>query len=96
TILTFSDPVSHFIGSNFGRIKLVNERKNVEGTIAGIIIGTLLASFFVHFWLAFIASLAAMLFELLGIKLAESEIDDNLLIPLVAGTTMFLILRFLG
>lgn len=95
TILTFADPISHFIGSNFGKIKLASERKNIEGTIAGIITGTLFASFFVPIWLAFAASFAAMFFELLGIKLAEEEIDDNLLIPLVSGTTMFLITKFL-
>ncbi len=94
-ILTFADPISHFIGSNFGKIKLASERKNIEGTIAGIITGTIFALFFVPVWLAFAASFAAMFFELLGIKLAEEEIDDNLLIPLVAGTTMFLINKFL-
>lgn len=91
-ILTFSDPVSHFIGTTFGKIKSsVNFRKNIEGTIAGIIAGAFFASFFIHPLLAFTASFSAMLFELLGVKLANEEIDDNLLIPLVAGTTLFLL-----
>lgn len=92
-ILTFADPLSHFVGSNFGKIKLANERKNIEGTFAGVVSGTIFASFFVNPLLAFTASFSAMVFELLGIKFAEAEIDDNLLIPLVAGTTIFLILK---
>jgi dolichol kinase len=94
-ILTFSDPVSHFVGRNFGKIKLINKRKNIEGTIAGIIAGTLFSSFFVPIWLSFIGSLFAMLFELAGMKMAGESIDDNLLIPLIAGTSMFLVVRFL-
>jgi dolichol kinase len=94
-ILTFADPISNFVGSSFGIIKLASERKNIEGTFAGVVSGTIFASFFVNPLLAFTASLVAMVFELVGIKLAEAEIDDNLLIPLVAGTTIFLITKFL-
>lgn len=95
-ILTFADSISHFVGSNFGRTKSsINRKKNIEGTIAGILAGTLFASFFIHPFLALVGSAAAMLLELAGIKMGKEEIDDNLLIPLVAGTTMFLVLRFL-
>ena len=85
-ILTFADPLSCIIGSSFGKIKLINE-KNIEGTIAGIFIGTLLASLFVPVYLAFIGSLFAMIFELTF----SDVVDDNLLIPLIAGTIMYLL-----
>lgn len=95
-ILTFSDPVSHFIGSNFGKLKSpLNRRKNIEGTIAGVIVGSIFASFFVNPLVALVGNLAAMVFELAGIQLANNEVDDNLLIPLVAGTTIFLFLRYI-
>jgi len=91
-ILTFSDPVSHFIGKNFGKISSsLNRKKKVEGTIAGILFGTFFASFFVPLWLAFIGSLFGMIAELMGMRMAEQEIDDNIIIPLVAGTIMHLI-----
>ena len=91
-ILTFADPASHFIGRNFGKItSSLNRKKKVEGTIAGILLGTFFASFFVPLWLAFIGSLFGMIAELAGMRMAEQEIDDNIIIPLVAGTVMHLI-----
>lgn len=90
-ILTFSDPISHFIGSNFGKVpSSLNKRKKVEGTIAGILAGMVFATFLVPIWLSFIGSLFAMILELIGVRMGGNEIDDNLLIPLVSGTIMHL------
>jgi len=87
-ILTFSDPISHLVGSTFGKTKIVSKRKNIEGTVAGIAVGTALGSFLIPVWLAFIASLSAMIIELLELKVEGHIIDDNLLIPLTAGTIL--------
>jgi dolichol kinase len=96
TILVFADPISHIVGSNFGKIKsILNSKKNIEGTIAGTIISTIIALSFVPFYLAFSAALISMIFELLTIKIQDIQLDDNLIIPLIAGTVMFLIMRFL-
>jgi dolichol kinase len=95
-ILAFADPISYLIGKVFGKTKSpLNPKKNIEGNIAGALISSLFALFFVQFYLAFSAALIAMIFELLVIKIKDTQLDDNLIIPLVAGTTMFLILRFL-
>ena len=92
-ILTFADPVSHFIGSNFGKYKTeLNKKKNLEGTFSGIIIGTLFASFFISPLVAFFGSFFAMILELAGIAMGNTQIDDNLIIPLVAGTVMHIII----
>ena len=94
-ILTFADPVSHFVGSNFGKTSLFNKKKYIEGTIVGIFIGTLFASFFVSPILAFLGAGIAMFLEAVEIAMADKTIDDNLLIPLASGTIMHLIgLRF--
>jgi len=91
-ILTFSDPTSHFIGKNFGKISSsLNKKKKVEGTLTGILFGTFFANFFVPLWLAFIGSLFGMIAELMGMRMAEQEVDDNIIIPLVAGTIMHLV-----
>ena len=96
TILTFADPISHLVGSIFGKTKsFFDKRKNIEGHIAGALISSLIAMFFVSPALAIAGSLAAMTFESIIIEIQKIELDDNLLIPLVAGTTMFLIVRFL-
>jgi len=96
TILTFADPISHLIGKLFGRTKsFLDKKKNIEGHIAGTIIGSLFAMFFVHPILAFSGALAAMLFEAIIIEIQKVQLDDNLIIPLAAGTAMFLIVEFL-
>jgi len=96
-ILTFSDSISLLIGKYFGKTKsILNKNKNIEGTIAGILIGPIFACFFVPFYLAFAGSLTAGISELLTIKIGNIKIDDNLIIPLAAGTIIFLIGRFLA
>ncbi len=96
TILTFADPISHLIGKLFGKTKsFLDKKKNIEGHIAGIIISSLFAMFFVHPILAFSGALVAMLFEAIIIEIQKVQLDDNLIIPLAAGTTMFLIVEFL-
>mgnify|MGYP000610226245 CR=1 FL=1 len=95
TILVFADPVSYLIGKIFGKTKSVLDRtRNIEGHIAAALIGSLLAMFFVPFYLSAIGTLTSMLFELLTIKIQNIKVDDNLIIPLAAGTAMFLITKF--
>jgi dolichol kinase len=91
-ILTFSDPISHFVGSNFGkRASSFDRKKNIEGTVAGIIVGFIMASFFISPLLAFTGSFFAMMLELAGIRMAGEKVDDNLLIPIVSGTIIYLL-----
>ena len=95
-ILIFADPTSHLVGKLFGRTRsFLDRRKNIEGNIAGFIVSSLFAMFFVHPVLAISGSLIAMLFESLIIEIQKIQLDDNLIIPLAAGTTMLLIVRFL-
>src|SRR4030043_1784744 len=95
-ILIFADPLSYLIGKYFGKTKsFLDRRKNIEGNIAGFIVSSLLALFFVPPTLAIAGSLAAMLFESLIIEIQKIELDENLIIPLAAGTIMFLIRTFL-
>ena len=94
-ILTFADPVSHFIGSNFGKTFLINKRKYIEGSIAGILVGSIFAGFFVNIFIAFLGCFVAMFIEAAEIAMGGEKVDDNLFIPLVAGTVMHLLqLRF--
>jgi dolichol kinase len=48
------------------------------------------ASLFVPFVYAFIAAIVALIAEILVIKLGEDPVDDNIIIPLVAGTILYL------
>lgn len=96
SILVFADPISHLVGKFLGKTKsFLDKTKNIEGHIAGALVSSLIAMFFVSPVLAIAGSIMAMLFESIIIEIQKIELDDNLIIPLVAGTTMFLIVRFL-
>lgn len=85
-ILSFGDSFSPLIGK-FGNIKyFLNEKKNLEGIFVGIGFATLTACLFVSITAAFFGSLIAMLIE--GIDL---KINDNVLIPIIAGTVIYLL-----
>jgi len=89
-ILTFGDSVSHLIGLIGRRQSFLDPTKNIEGTIAGILAATIFASFFIPLLYALIASVVAMLAETISFKLEGDNVDDNLIIPLVAGTILYL------
>ena len=94
-ILTFSDSVSHVIGMLGKQKNPLDLSKNLEGTVFGIIVGTTAASFFVPLFFAFTASFFAAVAETLSFKFQEEKVDDNLIVPLVAGTVIFLLQKFL-
>lgn len=94
-IMAVGDSVTNIVGRHFGKIQNpFNSKKNLEGTIVAIIASTLAAFYFVPFWPAFLASAISMAIESidLGWKRFEIEIDDNVIIPLVAGTVMTILL----
>ncbi len=94
-ILALGDSTSHIFGVKFGKIKHpLTDKKFIEGTIAGILAGFLGALFFVSWTEALIASLIAMIAEGIELKIGAEEVDDNLVIPLVAGATIWFLRLF--
>jgi|WetSurMetagenome_2_1015567.scaffolds.fasta_scaffold263422_2 dolichol kinase len=96
-ILTFADPVSHF-ASSFGKIKYpkpFNTNKTIVSTLLGITAGFIAGSIFIGWSYALIASILAMIAEAMVIKIWEDYVDDNYLIPLVAGTSIFLLQKII-
>lgn len=88
-IMAVGDAITSIIGTYFGKIKNpFNQKKHLEGTILAIIASTLAAYFFVSFEKAFLASTAAMLIESIDIRYLDKAIDDNVVIPIVAGVVM--------
>ncbi|MCK4669604.1 MAG: hypothetical protein KAT43_00250 [Nanoarchaeota archaeon] len=89
-ILAIGDSFTNIFGP-FGKMKTkLHRKKFLEGTIAGIIGATLGAMLFVPFGIAFVATLVAMFAEL--VDLEKYYLDDNILIPVVAGLIMTLLL----
>ena len=91
-ILTLGDSTSLLFGTFLGKTKLkFNNLKKLEGILAGIFFAFLGSLFFVNITESFFSSLIAMIVEGAGLKIGVSDIDDNLIIPLVAGTVIYLI-----
>jgi len=97
-ILTLGDSISHIVGGKYGRLRnLFNgkSKKLYEGTIAGTLAGFLGALIFIPATEAFLASFTAMVAEVIKIDFNDHTLDDNLVVPLVAGTVIFLLRTYL-
>jgi dolichol kinase len=86
-ILALGDSFSTLAGKRYGRHKLFYSReKSVEGTIGGFLPAFLGAMIFVSPQIALAGALMGMAVESL-----PGKIDDNIIIPVVAGLFMFLL-----
>lgn len=89
-ILAVGDSLCRLAGSR-GYLKHPwNSEKFIEGAVVGGIFATLAATPFVGILPAFCAAAIAMFVESLDLRINNLRIDDNLTIPLVAGTVMYL------
>ena len=94
-VLAFADSIGHLFGLRFGRIRHpFVSTKFLEGWIVGLASGFIGALIFVPWHEALAASFFAMLVEGIEIKIGTDEVDDNLIIPLVAATAISAV-RFL-
>lgn len=91
-ILAFGDGVSPIFGIYYGKTKTaLSDTKLLEGTLVGILCATIAAIYFVPWYEALIAATVAMGLEATEIKLNNKILDDNILVPLAAGTTIVLL-----
>ena len=94
-ILALGDSVSRLVGP-YGYLRHpFHSEKFLEGVIAGAFAATLGAMFFVNFVQAFFASSITMLIEGIDLEIKNFKVDDNLMIPVVAGFVIWLI-KILG
>ena len=94
-VLALGDSVSHLYGLHYGKIKHpLSKTKFLEGTIAGFIAGFIGAFVFLPWHEAFFASLAAMIAESAEINAGMQQVDDNLVVPFVAGAAVWVVRLF--
>ena len=87
TILTLGDGTAKIMGKKFGVTPVpYNKAKKLEGTIAGIIAATIGCLLFVSPYKAIIVSTICMIVESIPLP-----INDNILIPLIAGLLLIII-----
>ena len=90
-VLAFGDSVSHLFGATYGKIKHpFTDKKFLEGMIMGFIAAFIGAKFFLPWSEALIASFFAMVAEGIEMKIGAEQIDDNIVIPLVAGISIYI------
>ena len=91
-VLALGDSISHMYGLHYGKIKHpLSKTKYIEGTIAGFLAGFIGAWIFLPWHEALFASLIAMVVEAVEIKIGTEQVDDNLIIPVVAGAVVYII-----
>jgi dolichol kinase len=89
-ILALGDAMPHFV-SHMAKIKHpFNDVKYVEAGLFGAAMAFMGAVWFVGNLEALLASLAAMFIEGIDLKIAI-DVDDNMIIPVVAGTVIWLV-----
>jgi len=89
-VLAFADSIGHLFGIKFGKIPHpFISTKFLEGWFVGFIAGFIGAFIFVPWPQAIAASFFAMLVEGIEVKIGAEEVDDNLIIPLVAAIAIF-------
>jgi len=96
-VLALGDTFGAIIGP-FGSIRHprpFSQEKFIEGSVMAIIAGFVGAIIFVRPLEAFFASLIAILVEVAEIKMLNEKIDDNILIPLIAGAVITLMRVYL-
>lgn len=90
-ILTFGDSLAPVAGIYLGRVRSrLNGRRFVEGFVIGFVFAVAAAAFFVPLIPALLGSFAALGFEFLELKFNGFSVDDNLMVPLIAGAVIYL------
>lgn len=91
-ILAVGDTVALWYGVFFGKVPCPwNKKKDLDARLFAALLCTLLLLPVLPWWHALIASGAAMIAESFDLKIGSLHIDDNFLIPLVAGIIIILL-----
>ena len=89
-ILAVGDAVADFVSLGFGGTQTVITKATfLEGTVAGIITSTLAAWLYVPLLPALVASTLALIVEAGEIHIGNHHVDDNIIIPLIAGIVLW-------
>ncbi|MBU0616213.1 MAG: phosphatidate cytidylyltransferase [Planctomycetes bacterium] len=93
--LSVSDALASLVGIRFGRVRLGS--KSLEGSAAFFVSAAIIALLIMRSapLVAIVGAAVATLTEALPLKVAGRKLDDNLTIPLVAGTAMTLLTKTL-
>ena len=90
--LTIADSFSSLYGIMFGKIKNpLNRKKSVEGAVFALLFLFFVLMLFLPVFDAFFLSVLCVLFETIELKVFGRVLDDNIYLPLLAGTVILLL-----
>lgn len=97
-VLFVGDSAACFYGIYFGKIKIPwSPKKHLDAALIGAFVSAIFIFFLLNieksafpFWKIFLASALALVFESLKFGKKNISIDDNVLIPLIAGFILYL------
>jgi dolichol kinase/membrane-associated phospholipid phosphatase len=91
-IMAVGDSLNHLFGRNLKKFQVWwNPKKTWIGVGLGVVSGTIAAQFFVPVEVAFCAALVSIVVETITLKVGDFFIDDNIVVPLVAGGVIMLL-----
>ena len=97
TILTFGDAISHIVGCYGSMKNPLCRKKYLEGFIAGFITSFIFSYPILHNVLeAAIASFVGMVAESIEIGKQDRRVDDNLVMPLAAAVSIWVVRFIVG
>jgi dolichol kinase len=92
-VLTYGDSASTVFGLQLKRLPLFyNSKKNFLGLIIGIFFASCASAIFINPIYAIIGSTIAMFFESMDMMVYNQKLDDNLLVPLIAFFSFYILL----
>lgn len=92
-ILTFGDSSSQIFSTLVHKHKFkIHKKKSLTGYLVSMTLSWIISSFFVNFLVALVGVVSAITLELFEVKIEDSVLDDNILVPLTAGTSMLIFL----
>ncbi len=90
-ILAIGDSIAPLIGQ-YGSVKHpFSDKKFLEGTLGAGVVAFLAAMLFVRPVEAAFASFAAMIAEGIDLRLGINQLDDNIIMPLIAGVVIWVL-----
>ncbi len=88
-VLCVYDSISTLYGYYFGRIRIFNQNKSIDGMVIGVLVSTILGSVFFNPLVIFFASIIGGIVEILPLK-----IDDNITIPFSVYVALLIFISF--
>ena len=91
-ILAIGDSIPNIVGMYYKKVRHpFSNKRFLEGSLVGFLLSFLAVINFVIWYEALIGTSIALFLEALDIEIGKWKFDDNILIPLSAGLTIFIL-----